>query len=381
MPEDRTLFDEDRDEIEDPDARPEAMPGPLQESLRQQFLHGTSLGGEESTEWHATLPIPGNEFVNLPHRQEPPLLGALLRRGIRVLIGGASGAGKSTVAGYMVDAALAAKDFCGFNGGPTGLTATLLDLEMSPAQVSTLLQRCKLEAHGDRFRVISDPGGLNLVPGDTLIARKQTEWLQQIMDDCDILTIDPYYKLFRETGTPMDRVLTEELLMLLDSMAKETDTCLIIPAHARKMDGKYLMRADDIYGPSILQRNASVILGIQILAFGKSRFYFFKDRFGELPVMDHWMLDFNKLHGFNVEGRSTKEITERDGLVAKCMMEAGRPLKMHEMAERTSLTNAAVAKSLDKLRMSPNFLITESRLGQHRFYELHERGPSLQPPQ
>jgi len=353
-------------------------PGPLEGAMREQFLHGVHPGMEEAEAWQASLPIAGNEFVKLPHATEPQLLGPLLRKGVRVLVGGATGEGKSTVVGDMMSAALACTDWCGFNGGPDNLTATLLDVEMSAAQVTALLKRCRLERFGKRFQVVNDAGGLSLVPSDTPLAQKQRDWLRQIMETTDIVTIDPYYKLFRETGSAMDRVLTEEVLHILDTMAKETGTCLIIPAHARKMDAKYMMRADDIYGPSILQRNASVILGIQIIAFGKSRLHFFKDRFGELPVKDHWVLNFHKMTGFSVEGRSMTEVSERDGKVAQTMLEAGRPLKMREIAERVGITNAQVAKSLEALRLSPDYIVEDSRLAQHRFYELHPRSEGTQ---
>jgi hypothetical protein len=143
------------------------------------------------------------------------------------------------------------------------------------------------------------------------------------------------------------------------------------------MEAKYMMRADDIYGPSILQRNASVILGVQIIAFGKSRLHFFKDRFGELPVKDHWILNFHKTTGYSVEGRSMTEVSERDGKVAETMIDAGRPLKMREIADRLGITNSQVAKSLDALRLSPDYIVEDSRLGPHRFYELHRRSDGL----
>jgi hypothetical protein len=352
------------------------VPGPLEGAMREQFLHCTQPGQEEAEAWQAALPIAGSEFVKLPHSEEPKLLGALLRQGVRVLVGGATGEGKSTIVGHMMYSALACKDFCGFNGGPQDLTATLLDTEMSAAQVSALVSRCRLDSFGNRFQVAT-PGGLSLVPSDTPLAKKQRDWLRQIMETTDIVTIDPYYKLFRETGSAMDRVLTEEVLEVLDTLAKETETCLIIPAHARKMEAKYMMRLDDIYGPSILTRNASVILGIQIIAFGKSRLHFFKDRFGELPVKDHWVLNFHKMTGYSVEGRSMTEVSERDGKVAAVMIDAGRPLKMKEIAERLGITNSQVAKSLDALRLSPDYIVEDSRLAHHRFYELHRRSEGL----
>jgi biotin operon repressor len=334
---------------------------------------------EEAEQWNAALPMSGQDFVSLPHKQEPELLGPLMRKGVRVLLGGASGEGKSTMAGYMTYSALACQDFCGFNGGPADLRATLLDIEMSPAQVTALVKRCRLDSMGSRFQVVNDPGGLALVPADTPLAKKQREWLEQIMEKTDILTLDPYYKTFRETGTPFDRVLTEEVLHILDELAKEYEVCLLIPSHARKLDSKYMMRADDIYGPSILQRNASVILGVQIVAYGKSRLFFFKDRFGDLPVRDHWILDFHKSTGYRVEARSMGEVNERDGKVAGTMLEAGRPLKMKEIAERLGITNTQVAKSLDTLRLSPDYIVEDSRTGQHRFYELHRRSDGLPP--
>jgi hypothetical protein len=244
---------------------------------------------------------------------DPPtsdrLLGPLVMRGSRTVIGGSTGEGKTSFALAILAAIVGKREFLGWKGaGGRGL---VLDLEQGIRTAKLRVQEVGL-ADSVAVDYVRVPDGLAL--GHDPAQAAAVEQLLAAGEYAAVL-LDPYYKAHR--GDSNEEGPTRDLMRLLDRWREDYGFGLLLPAHTRKpLDPNAKFTIHDIAGSAVLVRGAEIVLGIRLVADGYSRLYFFKDRDGvdDLPVNPlggkGWGLFFDKTRGYR---RDTKDIGSDDG--------------------------------------------------------------------
>lgn len=226
---------------------------------------------------------------------DPPasaeLLGSLVVRGARTLIGAHTGHGKTTFELQAAKAVVTGKDFLGFPGDGGG-RVLFVDAEQGLRTIKRRLVEAGLEDNTaiDYLRV---PDGLAL-DTDT----EERERLEKVLEaEYAAVFVDPLYKLHR--GDSNDERAAVDLMRHFDAWREELGFALVMATHCRKpsdKDPKFTMH--DLFGSSAYTRGAEVVLGLQFVGPGYSRLHFFKDRDGDLPIGTSWGLLFDRATGF-----------------------------------------------------------------------------------
>jgi hypothetical protein len=229
------------------------------------------------------------------------LLGPLVVRGNRTIIGGHTGEGKTTFTAAVIEAIVKRHQFLGWRGA--GARALVLDLEQGLRTVKRVLREAGL-ADSDAVDYALIPDGLELdTNGHDQIA------VEELLGagDYDVVVLDPHYKAHR--GDANDERAVVDFMRLLDAWRDLFGFALVLPVHYRKpangQNGPPTIH--DVFGSSGLVRGAEVIVGLQRLDDGYSRLWFFKDRDGELPVGKSWGLLFDREEGFRRDPNDASE--------------------------------------------------------------------------
>jgi AAA domain len=255
---------------------------------------GWDLARSEVPQEPAWLPpevLTARDVCGLPLPEGQEVLGALIMVAGRVVIGGKSGEGKTTIVMQMVRATADGAEFLGFKG--CGGRVLVLDLEQGLRTVQRRLRESGLDENEmvDYARI---PDGLDLIGSE-----QQREWLEALIvgKGYAMVVLDPLYKAHQ--GDSNDERMMVDLMRRLDRLRDDHQFALVIPMHLRKMtERQTTVGMDDIFGSGGLTRGAEVVLGIRKLAPGRSMLYFWKDRDGDLQEHDKWPLEFNVEHGF-----------------------------------------------------------------------------------
>jgi hypothetical protein len=257
--------------------------------------------------------LTARELCALP---DPPvearLLGELVVRGYRTVIGGDTGAGKSTFALAVLAAIIGGCEFLGFSGAG-GCRALVLDLEQGIRSVKRRLREAGLE-ESETVDYVRVPDGLSL--GD---ATEQEAVKALLARGYDVVLLDPWYKA--HLGDSNAERETTDLMRLLDGWREEHGFALLLPMHTRKPPpaevGPRKLTIHDLFGSSAAVRGAEVVLGLQLLRPGYSRLYYFKCRDGDedLPVNgDPWGLLFDRENGFR---RAPDQAADEEQLIER----------------------------------------------------------------
>lgn len=227
--------------------------------------------------------------IEIPEGQS--VLGNVAMRGGRVVIGGKSGEGKSTLSMGMVKAVSDGTELLGWQG--CGGNVLIFDLEQGLRTVQKQLVRNGLH-DSDLVRYYRIPDGLALDSNET-----QAEWMRHLIIRYApvMVVLDPLYKAHQ--GDSNDERAMVDMMRRLDKWRDEYGFCLVIPMHLRKGDPRASEPTmDDIFGSGGLTRGAEVVLGLRKNAPGQSTLYFWKDRDGDLHEESKWKLTFDHENGF-----------------------------------------------------------------------------------
>lgn len=275
--------------------------------------------------------------------------GPLLLPGWRVVIGGQTGAGKTTFSMRMIRAVVLSETFLEWRG--YGGKALVLDLEQGLRTVQRRLEEVGLDECDD-VDYVRIPDGLALDRQEV-----QRAWLEGVLaaGQYDIVLVDPLYKLHQSDGEERGMI---DLMRYLDRWREEFGFCLILPAHLRKADktGRSQVTIDDISGSGAIVRGAEVVLGLQLVSGmpevgdkpGRSRLHFWKDRDGDLPVGAKWNMTFYPHRGYELDTSGVKTTAEQVLAVLSAVHPDG--LNLSELAGRIGVTERTVQRTIATLR-------------------------------
>lgn len=265
-------------------------------NLAAQVLQGVQFNGQPlgpNSEFEV-LALPA--FLARPRPPYEELLGPLVVRGQRLVIGAVTGEGKSTFIWWMVKAMVRAERFLDWTA-TRRCKVLIVDAEQAEHDIA----RLAMETHlGDaaEIHVIHVPDGLSLNS-----AAEERQRLEVFLEqgEYDVVVLDPLYKL--HTGDPNDEREAVALMRLFDGWRTRFGFALILPSHMRKPDRKARERdftMHEIFGASAYLRGAETVVGLRLISEGLSRLYFFKSRSPGLPVRTSWPLKFDRALGFAV---------------------------------------------------------------------------------
>lgn len=266
--------------------------------------------------------------IEAPEVQE--YWGPVATRGGRVVVGGKSGEGKSTLVMAITRAVAEGVKFLDWTG--VGGTVFVVDLEQGLRTVQRQLERNGL-TESDNVRYYRIPDGLDLATNET-----QAAWLLgKIVEHQPVMVVlDPLYKAHQ--GDSNDERAMVDMMRRLDKWRDEHGFCLVIPMHLRKTDPRSTdPTMDDIFGSGGLTRGAEVVLGIKKNHPGKSTLYFWKDRDGDLHEESKWKLDFTMAGGF-VRDPEDKGPEPVDKIRKAFLYGGGSVMTLAELAESTGMS-------------------------------------------
>jgi hypothetical protein len=225
---------------------------------------------------------------------DPPLsdelLGPLIVRGARFVLGAHTGEGKTTMTLAIVRAIVLGTNFLDWNGA--GGRALIIDAEQG---LKTIKRRLR-EAGLDRTELIDyvrAPDGLALDRD-----QEQINVINQLLADGSyaVVAADPLYKLHGGDSNAEREAV--DLMRRFDAWREQHHFALALPVHCRKppVGAKFTMH--EFFGSSAYLRGAEVVLGLQRIRDGYSRLHFFKDRDGDLPIGAAWGLLFDRESGY-----------------------------------------------------------------------------------
>jgi len=264
--------------------------------LKLGALVPAAQAGDERRERLRVLSAP--EVMALPDPDaEGYLLGPLIYKGYRIVVGGHTGHGKTTFTMQMVASAVKGEDFLDPHWhGKGGLRALIIDVEQGTRSLKRVLREVGLDGNPN-IRYLRVPDGLALDSDEEAIAAMEKIFHQ---GRYDIVLADPLYKLHR--GNPNDSRAADDLMRRFDDWRDRYGFSLLLPMHCRKTNGATLS-PEDLFGSSTYQWGAEMLLGIERKSDTMTFLHWWKDRDGEVAETDaaigtHWKLRFERLKGF-----------------------------------------------------------------------------------
>jgi AAA domain len=261
---------------------------------------------------------------------DPPgaeeLLGPLVRRGQRIVLGAHTGEGKTVMARQIVRAIVEGEDFLGWQG-IGGVRALIVDAEQEAWSIRGQLRDLRLD-QSDSVDYLSVPDGLALdQDGEQAAALNETLGTGAYA----LVAADPTYKLHRGDSNAEREVV--DLMRIFDAWRARYGFALLMPTHCRKPPmNQSTLSIHDLFGSSAYVRGAEVVLGLQLVGDGYSRLHFFKSRDPGLPVRTRWGLLYDRQSGFRRDPKDGQPSTaERLGELR---------------ASDPSITQAAAAEAL-----------------------------------
>lgn len=263
---------------------------------------------------------------------DPPasdeLLGPLLVRGSRLVLGGHTGEGKTTLGLQMVRAVVTGSDLLDWTGA--GGRALVIDAEQGLRTIKRRLREADL-AESDAIDYLRAPDGLRLDQESS----EDTAAVEEVLrgGGYALVFADPLYKL--HGGDSNEERAAVDFMRRLDAWRAELGFALILTTHVRKRQpqgGNHLTK-DDLFGSGAYLRGAEVVLGLERRRPGYAHLHFFKDRDGDLPVGESWGLLFDREEGFRRDpedgkakpttAEQVRELVEADpGITTEALIEA-----------------------------------------------------------
>jgi AAA domain len=251
-----------------------------------------SREAERGTSSPSLVVVTARELCAIP---DPPvsdqLLGPLLIRAQRTVLGAHTGEGKTSMSLWMVRAVVDGAEFLGWPGRG-GVRALYLDAEQGLRSAKRRLREVGLD-ECDAVDYVRVPDGLALDADPRHVA--EVERLLAA-GEYALVVADPLYKL--HTGDSNAEREAVDLMRCFDAWREHFGFALILPSHLRKPVQGTKLSIHDVFGSSAYVRGAEVVLGLQRVRPGYARLHFLKDRDGDLPVGEHWGLLFDRGQGF-----------------------------------------------------------------------------------
>jgi hypothetical protein len=311
------------------------------------------------------------EIMALPDLPVTELLGPLVVKGNRIMLGATKGHGKTSMALQMVNAILFGEEFLGFIGiGDT--RALIIDAEQKQRTIKRRIAEAGLEdVPRDTMMYYRVPEGLSL---DKDAAEQAAIETLLAKGAYDIVVFDPLYML--GIGDTKDDLDANRLMKILDEWRRKYDFALLMPAHTRKTGAdRYRFTMNDFFGSTALLRNAEVVLGLEKKHYGQARLHCFADRDGDLLEMfrdDVWELHFDRDEGFERGSKpDARKARTRDSLrkLERTIKEHPRS-DVYELAELTGFARETVDKLVKQLKPA------RERVAKRYVYWLDGPGPT-----
>jgi len=299
------------------------------------------LGLGEVVQEADAVPPPRLQVLTAPEVMAQPdpdaagyLLGPLIYKGYRIVVGGHTGHGKTTFCMHMTAAAIKGQDFIDSHfHGKGGLRALVIDVEQGTKSVKRVLREVGLD-DDPRVEYLRVPDGLALDSDkDAILTMERIFYKGRY----DIVLADPLYKLHR--GDPNDSRAATELMRRFDDWRDRYQFALLLPMHCRKRGGKAeTLTANDLFGSATYQWGAELLLGIERPREsddGFSMLHCWKDRDGELsevvPLNGIKNLMFERGKGFRWGGKR-KRVASVD-VIHDLLREHSEGLHIEEIEE------------------------------------------------
>jgi hypothetical protein len=233
------------------------------------------------------------------------LVGPLVGRRRRTVIGAHTGAGKTTITTALIRAVTLGEEFLDWRGAGDE-RALIMDAEQGLKSIKRLLREADLQ-DSEQVDYVRAPDGLSLDSDERHIAA--VEGLLATRDYA-VVAADPLYKL--HTGDSNDERAAVDLMRRFDGWRETYGFGLVLPVHCRKPPVGARFSMHEFFGSSAYLRGAEVVLGLQRVRDGYSRLHFFKDRDGDLPVGSSWGLLFDRESGYRRDPEDGKKRTTAD---------------------------------------------------------------------
>ena len=275
---------------------------------------------------------------------DPPaseeLLGPLLVRGQRLVLGGHTGEGKTTMALAIARSVALEDEFLSWRGG--GGRVLVIDAEQGLKTIKRRLREADLD-DCEAIDYVRVPDGLSLDSSEEDAAA-----VEALLTKCDyaLVLADPLYKL--HSGDSNDERQAVELMKRFDAWRERYGFALLLPVHLRKPPLGAKFSIHEFFGSSAYQRGAEVVVGLQRVRDGYSRLHFFKDRDGDLPIGAAWGLLFDREQGFRRDPEDEKPKRTASEVIAE-LLEAQPEVTLEQLVEASGYTDRTVREALKKL--------------------------------
>lgn len=311
-------------------------------------INGTAKPSEEKPP-PAFSVLTARETCELPDPpEEDQLLGPLIVRGQRIVLGAHTGHGKTTFTLCVTRAITQAAGFLDWTGA--GGRALIIDAEQGLRTIKRRLREAGLE-DSDRIDYARAPDGLSL---DSDQAHIEALGRQLETGGYSLVIADPLYKLHR--GDSNEERAAIDLMRRFDAWREHYRFAFMLPVHCRKppQDAKFSMH--EFFGSTAYLRGAEVVIGLQLIRDGYSRLHFFKDRDGDLPITEKWGLLFDREEGYrrdpeDGQPKQTAKDKVRELLTDQPYMTEKQLMAATGAAERT-VRNALKAIGAESIRGS-----------------------------
>ncbi len=276
-----------------------AMNGDLGDAVKE--LQG--LVEDSTPDTKALEVMSAKEVCELPEPDvSDELLGSLVIRQNRLVVGAPTGEGKTTISLAIVKAIVTGAEFLGF-AGQGDCKALVIDAEQGIRTIKRRLNEAGL-TESEQVDYVRIPDGLSL---DTDMA--DVALVERVLDekDYDIVLADPLYKL--HTGDSNAEREAVDLMCQFDTWRDKYGFALILPVHCRKPPIGAKFSINELFGSTAYARGAEVVIGVRRLSDGYAHLYWLKDRDGDLEIGTRWGLIYDKDEGFRRDPNEGKKST------------------------------------------------------------------------
>lgn len=247
-----------------------------------------------------------------PYDASLDYLGPFLRGGRRVHVIGPIGHGKTTFMAEALSAAINGRDFLGFPGRGN-IRGLYVDLEQAPEALAELLVSARFEIDNPNLEVASYEQGLQVDEN-----QQHREMIHSVMDDFQVVVIDPWYRLMAEELSEGMKNVGKILDFLKSLSAQHPKTALVIGFHANEpKPGERLSGLGNASGYKVFQRNCDQAVLFERLAGDRSRVTWAKTRGAKMEdygakLGEKWNVDWTRGKGFVLveKKRPTDELLE-----------------------------------------------------------------------